>query len=75
MPGPAFLVGETVSLRTVEEEDVEFLRDAVNDPEVWRTTLMVEPKNAEQEREFFEEVVCEDGSVASSSRTARTRSG
>ena len=63
MPGPAFLEGERVSLRTVEEEDIEFLRDAVNDPDVWRTTLMAEPKNAEQEREFFEEVVCGDGSV------------
>jgi RimJ/RimL family protein N-acetyltransferase len=63
MPGPAFLEGETVSLRTVEEGDLKFLRDGVNDPDVWRTTLMPEPKNVEQEREFFEEVVCEDGSV------------
>jgi RimJ/RimL family protein N-acetyltransferase len=63
MPGPTFLRGDTVSLRTVEEEDVEFLRDVVNDPDVRRTTLMTAPKNAQQEREFFEEVVSGDDSV------------
>ncbi|WP_323190255.1 GNAT family protein [Halostella sp. PRR32] len=63
MPGATFLRGETVSLRTVESDDIEFLRDAVNHPDVWRSTLMSTPKNAEQEREFFEEVVSDEDSV------------
>ncbi|WP_135534278.1 GNAT family N-acetyltransferase [Halostella pelagica] len=63
MPGATFLRGETVSLRTVESDDIEFLRDAVNHPDVWRTTLMSTPKNSEQEREFFEEVVSDEDSV------------
>lgn len=36
MPGPAFLRGERVVLRTVEAEDVPFLQAAVNDPDVRR---------------------------------------
>lgn len=63
MPGPAFLDGERVSLRTIEEEDLEFLQRHVNDPSVWRAIGRTDPINREQEREFFEDVVCDDGSV------------
>lgn len=63
MPGPVFIDGETVSLRTIEEEDLPFLQRGVNDPEVWRAIGRPDPVNAKQEREFFEEVVSEEGSV------------
>lgn len=36
MPGPAFLRGDTVVLRTVEEADLELLQAQVNDPRIWR---------------------------------------
>jgi len=63
MPGPVFLDGEAVSLRTIEEEDLQFLQEAINHPDVWRGIGRSSPVNMEQEREFFEEQVCGDGAV------------
>jgi [ribosomal protein S5]-alanine N-acetyltransferase len=63
MPGPAFLTGGDVTLRTIEEEDLEFLQRAVNDPAVWRPIGRSTPLNAAQEREFFKNVVCADDSI------------
>ncbi|WP_394741056.1 GNAT family N-acetyltransferase [Natronococcus roseus] len=63
MPGPAFLTGERVALRTIEEEDLEFLQTQVNDPAIWRPIGNSMPLNAEQEREFFEEAVCSDDAI------------
>jgi len=63
MPGPVFIEGDQVTLRTIEEEDLSFLQRGVNDPDVWRWVDQYRPVNAEQEREFFEEVVSEEGSV------------
>ncbi|MFB6216284.1 MAG: GNAT family N-acetyltransferase [Candidatus Aenigmatarchaeota archaeon] len=57
MPGAVFLGGENIELRTIEEEDIEFLRDHVNDPEIRSSLTIWRPMNIEQEREFFEEVV------------------
>lgn len=56
MPGAVFLEGETVSLRTVEEEDVPFLRDGVNHPAVRPYVGQSFPTNLEQERRFFTEL-------------------
>ena len=61
MPGPTFLRGERVELRTVEEEDLEFVRDSVNDPRVWTDLGTARPHNMRQEAEWFESVG-EDGS-------------
>jgi RimJ/RimL family protein N-acetyltransferase len=63
MPGPVFIEGDTVALRTIEEEDLPYLQRQVNDPTVWRAIGRPDPVNAEQEREFFDDVVCDDGSV------------
>ncbi|USZ68390.1 GNAT family N-acetyltransferase [Halorussus salilacus] len=57
MPGPVFLEGETVSLRPVEREDIEFLHRVMNDRRVWRPALDIDPMNAEQGEEFFETVI------------------
>lgn len=54
MPGTVFREGEVVELRTVEEEDVEFLQRTVNDPRVRSGTLAVVPKNRADEREWVE---------------------
>jgi RimJ/RimL family protein N-acetyltransferase len=34
MPGPIFIEGDSVDLRTVEEEDIEFLQEGTNHPAV-----------------------------------------
>lgn len=34
MPGPAFLENDRVALRTIEEEDFEFLQEAITDSQV-----------------------------------------
>ena len=63
MPGPVFIPGDAVDLHTIEEEDLDFLQRNVNDPQVWRLIDRADPVNAQQEREFFEEVVAGDGGV------------
>lgn len=56
MPGGAFRSGDHVTLRPVEEEDLEFLRDNRNDPRVRRALAVVRPSNRQSERERFEEL-------------------
>ena len=63
MPGPVFIEGDHVVLRTIEEEDIEFLQEGVNDPRVWRPIGSSTPYNLEQEREFFEEIVSDNDTV------------
>jgi len=55
MPGATYLAGETVTLCTVEEADLEFLRETINDPAVRKYLGRRGPINLEQEREWFEE--------------------
>ena len=56
MPGPTFLRGDDVTLRPIEEEDTEFLAEAVNHPEVWPRLSAVEPLTVGQEREWIERI-------------------
>jgi ribosomal-protein-alanine N-acetyltransferase len=63
MPGPVFLDGDRIELRTIEEEDLEFLQEGVNDPSVWRAIGRADPVNGPQEEGFFENVVCNDDQV------------
>ena len=63
MPGAAYLQGDGLSLNTIEVEDLPFLRDTINDPAVRAGLLFRPPLNLAQEREYFEDVVCDDGSV------------
>lgn len=53
MPGPVFLEGETITLRPIEEEDVEFIQRCMNDPRVWRPSLDINPMNDNLASEFF----------------------
>lgn len=34
MPGPVFVKGDSIDLRTVEQEDIEFLQEGINHPEI-----------------------------------------
>jgi RimJ/RimL family protein N-acetyltransferase len=63
MPGPIFLEGETVTLRQIEEEDVEFVQRCMNDPRVWRPALDVNPTNNRECTEFFETALSGEGDV------------
>ncbi|PSH00297.1 MAG: hypothetical protein BRC28_00240 [Nanohaloarchaea archaeon SW_4_43_9] len=57
MPGAVFLEGEKVNLRTIEEEDIEFLRDGINNPEIREFLTARKPVNLEQEKEFFQDII------------------
>jgi len=63
MPGATFIEGDGVRLRTIEEEDLEFMQEAVNDRELRQAIGRPNPVNGPQEQEFFEEVVCSDETV------------
>jgi RimJ/RimL family protein N-acetyltransferase len=58
MTGPVFLHGESTDLRTIEEEDLEFLRNGVNHPGVRIYMGNRAPQNLDNQEEFFEEVIC-----------------
>ena len=51
MPGPVFLRGDRVGLHPIEEADLPFLAETINDPDVWGTLRSRDPKNQHQERE------------------------
>ena len=54
MPGSVFRRGETVELRTIEEEDAAFLRDLINEPRVRAGIANRTPKNLADEREWVD---------------------
>jgi RimJ/RimL family protein N-acetyltransferase len=57
MPGPVFVDGEDVELRTVEREDVEFLQEGMNHPAVRRYAGGDLPYNRERyEDERFDAI-------------------
>lgn len=58
MTGAVFLEGENTDLRTIEEEDLEFLRNGVNHPDVRVFMGNREPQNLDNQKEFFEKVIC-----------------
>lgn len=60
MPGAVYLDGERVTLRTVEEDDLAFLRDTVNAPAVREYLGNRAPVNLAQEQEWFEDQASDD---------------
>lgn len=60
MAGPTFLESDETDLRTIEEEDLEFLRNGVNHPDVRVYMGNREPQNLDNQEEFFENVICSD---------------
>lgn len=67
MPGPAFLHGDRLTLRTVEEHDYDFIHRHWNDPSIRRGTNRQTPQTERAISEFFEEsddvhvLPCHDG--------------
>ncbi|WP_224270536.1 GNAT family N-acetyltransferase [Haloprofundus salinisoli] len=60
MPGPLFLVGDRVELRTVEREDREFIARHRNDPTFRRVLGDARPMNLSAATDYFESVVGSD---------------
>lgn len=63
MPGAAFLHGDTVTLRTVEREDLDFLRANRNDPAIRRSLGYFAPTNEPATEQFFEDVIGDEDCV------------
>ena len=63
MAGAVFIEGEDINLRTVEEEDIEFLRDGVNHPEVRVHMGNRLPQNLDNEEKFFREQISDEETV------------
>ncbi|WP_224269205.1 GNAT family N-acetyltransferase [Haloprofundus salinisoli] len=53
MSGPAFLGGSAVSLCTVEEEDIAFIHESINSPEIWKTMEPSKPYTLNEIRAIF----------------------
>lgn len=53
MTASAFLIGDLVSLCTVEEEDMEFIHETVNSPEIWKTMQPSRPYSLNEIRSVF----------------------
>lgn len=57
MPGPVFIDGDRIDLRTVEEEDIEFLKHGINHPEVRRyIPVFRTPYNHERYEDIFGDI-------------------
>lgn len=65
MPGPTFIECDRLDLRTVEEDDIEFLQRGVNHPKIRRYIgVFRTPVNSEQYRETFESIYCDEDGVS-----------
>lgn len=61
MTGPVFINGDRIELRTIEEEDIEFLKRGVNHPDVRRyISVFRTPQNTERYEETFENIDSSD---------------
>jgi len=55
MPGPVFIAGDDVDLRTIEQDDLQFIQEAINHPDIRRYAGGDVPYNRERyESERFE---------------------
>lgn len=63
MPGPTYLDGDAVTLRTLEREDLPFCQRHVNDPRVRRGAGTIGPLTAEQESDWYDDVVLNEDHV------------
>ncbi len=59
MPGPVFLKGEEINLRTRERKDIPWMRDMINEKDIRRSGTNRYPMNEENEKDFFERNVVE----------------
>ncbi len=60
MPGPIFIRGDGVDLHPVDEEDLPFLQEVINDPSIWLTLGRARPATLKDEEDFYEHAVQAD---------------
>lgn len=62
MPGATFIEGERVDLKTIAEEDLDFLQRGVNHPSI-NPFLSIRPKNRTQMRRRFEQFISDENGI------------
>ncbi|MFC4986631.1 GNAT family N-acetyltransferase [Saliphagus infecundisoli] len=55
MPGAVYLRGQSVTLRTIEEEDIDFLHEMINNPDLWQGFGAPGPRSKREVENRFEE--------------------
>lgn len=55
MPGVAYVRGDTITLRTIEQQDIDFLHEMINNPDVWQGFGAPGPRSRMEVEERFEE--------------------
>ncbi|WP_336035268.1 GNAT family N-acetyltransferase [Halobacterium yunchengense] len=63
MPGPVFLASDRVTLRPPEREDLDAIREWLNDPCVWRPGASPNPMNDALGEQFFEDALATEDDV------------
>lgn len=63
MPGPIFLDGDRVALRTLEREDLELVQRSRNDPAIREWMTFTEPASMDDVEAFYENVVLGDDNL------------
>jgi RimJ/RimL family protein N-acetyltransferase len=63
MPGPIFLEGERISLKTIEREDLDFEVRHRNNPRIRRPLTLPEPINRERAESRFESHIESDDGI------------
>lgn len=61
MSGSEFLCGNGISLRTIEESDLGFVQNNLNDAELRKRLDIELPHNTERTREIYQNVFCGSG--------------
>lgn len=54
MPGQVYLRGEPVDLHIVEEEDIDYLQNLINHPDIWPTLFQARPSIIADKHSFYE---------------------
>lgn len=55
MSGVTVLCGDTITLRTIETEDVEFLHEMINNPDHWHGFGTPHPRSRDEVRQRIED--------------------
>lgn len=63
MVGPVFSEGERVTLHPIEKEDLSFVRDMVNNPQVRQGIASFAPKSMADERRWYEQLSESEGAA------------
>ncbi|MDZ7746777.1 MAG: GNAT family protein [Halobacteriales archaeon] len=63
MPGPVFIDGEAVTLRTLERDDLDLLHRSRNDPAIRPWLTFETPSTMDDIESFYESTILDDGNL------------